>query len=77
MLFRSRFLAGFHYAYLGFTRQALDQLDRGLKAAPRDEMARQLRDEMRSRLEKPAAAPEPGEPARLSEPALLSEPDSD
>jgi tetratricopeptide (TPR) repeat protein len=49
-----RFLAGFHYSHLGFTRQAIDQLDRLISIAPRDEMARQLRDEMRSKLEKSA-----------------------
>ena len=50
-----RFLAGFHYAYLGYPQQAIDQLDKGLKVESRDEMAKQLRDEMQARLPKPAA----------------------
>ena len=31
-----RFLLGFHYAYLGFPQQAVDQLDRELKTTPQD-----------------------------------------
>jgi len=45
-----RFLAGFHYAFLGYPQQAIDQLDKGLKIAPTDEMAKQLREEMVARL---------------------------
>lgn len=52
-----RFLAGFHYAYLGFPQQAIDQLERVLKLAPQDEAAKLLRDEMRSKLSQPAGAP--------------------
>jgi len=48
-----RFLAGFHYAYLGYPVESIDQLDKGLKFAPRDEMAKQLRDEMQTKLPKP------------------------
>lgn len=47
-----RFLAGFHYAYLGYPHESIDQLDKGLKIAPRDEMAKQLRDEMQATLPK-------------------------
>jgi len=54
-----RFLAGFQYAYLGYPKEAVDQLEKGLKLAPRDEMARKLRDEMAGKL-KPAEAPGPG-----------------
>jgi len=50
-----RFLAGFHYAYLGYPQFAIDQLDKGLKAQPNDEMAKQLRDEMQAKLPKPTA----------------------
>jgi tetratricopeptide (TPR) repeat protein len=50
------FLAGFHYGYLGFPQSAIDQLDKALSIEPRDEMARQLRDEMQSHLPKPAGA---------------------
>jgi tetratricopeptide (TPR) repeat protein len=48
-----RFLVGFHYAYLGFPREAADQLDKALKLQPRDEAAKQLRDEMQSKLPQP------------------------
>jgi Tfp pilus assembly protein PilF len=54
-----RFLAGFQYAYLGYPKEAVDQLEKGLKAAPRDEMAKKLRDEMAAKL-KPAEPPTPG-----------------
>ncbi len=50
-----RFLAGFHYAYLGYPQLGIDQLDKGLKAEPRDEMAKQLRDEMQAKLVTPEA----------------------
>ncbi|MSR59295.1 MAG: tetratricopeptide repeat protein [Planctomycetaceae bacterium] len=57
-----RFLAGFHYAYLGYPKEAIEQLDRGLKVAPRDDMAKQLRDAMQAKLPKadPASPPAPG-----------------
>jgi tetratricopeptide (TPR) repeat protein len=50
-----RFLAGFHYAYLGHPQLAIDQLDKALKSAPQDEIAKLLRDEMRAKLPKPTA----------------------
>ncbi len=56
-----RFLAGFHYGYLGYPQESIDQLDKGLKIAPNDEMAKLLRDEMQAKLPKPispAATPE-------------------
>ena len=55
-----RFLLGFHYAYLGYPQQAVDQLDLGLKIAPQDEMAKALRDEMGAKLPKPTAPATPG-----------------
>jgi thioredoxin-like negative regulator of GroEL len=63
-----RFLAGFHYACLGFTAQALDQLDKVVKIAPRDEMARQLREELRGKAGRAAVAPVPSAPAISEEP---------
>jgi tetratricopeptide (TPR) repeat protein len=54
-----RFLLGYHYAYLGFVTEAVDQLDAGLKLAPRDEMARQLRNEMLDKHAKPTKPPAP------------------
>ena len=68
-----RFLAGFHYAHLGFTQPALDQLDRALKLAPRDEMARQLRDDLRGKLNKSAIPPLPPAPDIQGGPALETE----
>jgi tetratricopeptide (TPR) repeat protein len=71
-----RFLTGFQYAYLGFVDQAIDQLDRAIKLAPRDEMAKQLRNEMRAKQMKPAAIPPL--PGLSSGPALQPTPrDSD
>jgi len=61
-----RFLAGYHYAYLGFPQQAVDQLDKALKLNPKDEMAKLLRDEMRAKLPNstaPAVRPAPQAPA--------------
>ena len=49
-----RFLSGYHFAYLGFHKQAIDQLDRGLKLVPGDEMAKALREEASSKLLKVA-----------------------
>jgi tetratricopeptide (TPR) repeat protein len=54
-----RFLAGFHYAYLGFATEAVDQLEEALKLAPRDEMTRQLRNELRNKLANPTKPPAP------------------
>ena len=54
-----RFLAGYHYAYLGFPKEAVDQLNRVLKIEPRDEMAKALRDAMQPKLPQPAAPPGP------------------
>jgi hypothetical protein len=65
-----RFLAGFHYAYLGFTQQAIDQLERALKLSPRDELARQLRDELRGKLAKPSIPPVPPAPGIKSGPEI-------
>ncbi len=54
-----RFLAGFQYAYLGFPKESVDQLDKGLKIAPRDEMAKKLREIMVAKLPKPVEPPGP------------------
>jgi hypothetical protein len=53
-----RFLAGFQYAYLGYPKEAVDQLNKGLKFAPQDQMAKKLRDEMAAKL-KPVEPPAP------------------
>jgi tetratricopeptide (TPR) repeat protein len=51
-----RFLAGFHYAHLGYPAEAVYQLDKGLLNSPNDEVAKLLRDEMQLKLPKPADA---------------------
>jgi hypothetical protein len=61
-----RFLAGFHYAYLGYPKESIDQLDKGLKIVPHDEMAKQLKDEMQARL--------PGLPGEVTTPAAPATP---
>ncbi|MBS0202780.1 MAG: hypothetical protein JSS49_07755 [Planctomycetes bacterium] len=60
-----RFLLGYHYAYLGYPQQAVDRLNQVVAAAPQDELATQLRDEMQAKLPKPATTT----PATLSAPA--------
>jgi tetratricopeptide (TPR) repeat protein len=64
-----RFLAGFHYAYLGYPQFAIDQLDKGQKVEPRDEMAKQLRDEMQARLPKPTVPSTPATQPTADSPA--------
>lgn len=53
-----RFLAGFHYAYLGYPKAAVDNFDKGLKLSPQDELALKLRNDMQARL---TPAPPPAE----------------
>lgn len=63
-----RFLAGFHYANLGFPLEAVDQLDKVIKLVPQDEMAKQLRDELRGKLSQPTAPEEaPAQPSPAPE----------
>ncbi len=45
-----RFLLGYHYAYLGYPKEALRELDKGLEMAPQDELARKLRAEIAAKL---------------------------
>ena len=62
-----RFLAGYHYLYLGYPKQAIDQFDRVLKAAPRDQIAKKLREAATAKLKEAEAKastdapPKPGE----------------
>ncbi|MBS0263839.1 MAG: tetratricopeptide repeat protein [Planctomycetes bacterium] len=62
-----RFLAGYHYAYLGFTTEAIDQLNVALKLAPRDEISRQLRQDLQKKHDQPAP-PAPLVPGLPAEP---------
>lgn len=47
------FLLGYHYAYLGYPKEAVRELDQALKLAPKDEVARKIHDAA-------AAKPKPG-----------------
>lgn len=42
----TRFLLGFHYGYLGYPSHAVKQLDKTLKLAPQDQLAKRLREVM-------------------------------
>lgn len=64
-----RFLAAFHYAYLGFPKEAVDQLDKGLKVAPQDEMAKTLRNEMAAKLDQKKDSPAPEKPPETKQPS--------
>lgn len=59
-----RFLAGFHYGYLGFLPQSIEQLEHAVSNEPRDEVAKQLLDEMKSRLLKAELQPPVPSPAK-------------
>ena len=45
-----RFLLGYHYGYLGYNKEAVRELDKGLEMAPQDELARKLRAEFVAKL---------------------------
>lgn len=40
-----QFLLGYHYGYLGYPKEAVRELDKGLKLMPQDTVAKELRDE--------------------------------
>ena len=53
-----RFLSGYHYGYLGFVKQSIEQLDKaGSDRVAAIEIMRQLREEMTNKLVKPEAPP--------------------
>jgi len=47
-----RFLLGYEYAFLGYPKEAVEELDKLLKLAPKDEVAKKLRDLMAAKLPK-------------------------
>jgi hypothetical protein len=53
-------LLGFHYYYLGYSKQALTELDKTLQLEPKDPMARQLRNIVAAKLGLPASPAPPG-----------------
>ncbi|MFN0021363.1 MAG: tetratricopeptide repeat protein [Pirellulaceae bacterium] len=60
-----RFLLGWHYGYLGYPKQAVRELNKTLELAPKDEVAKKMRDAMAEKLPKSEvpAAPPPVKPA--------------
>ena len=56
-------------------KEAVDQLEKGLKAAPRDVMAKQLRDEMQAKLPKPATPITPPPPSPPPAPGIDNRPE--
>jgi hypothetical protein len=45
-----RFLLGYHYAYLGYPKQAVAELDKALATVPNDEVTKKLREVMAAKL---------------------------
>ncbi len=57
-----RFLAGYHYGYLGFYKQSMEQLERVIQIESRDEVAKQLLEEIKAKFrgnDSPSPAPTP------------------
>jgi tetratricopeptide (TPR) repeat protein len=59
----NQFLLGYQYGYLGYSKQAVRELDKGLKLAPKDDIARKLRAVFAAKL---PADQVPAEPAAAS-----------
>ncbi len=59
-----RFLAGYHYGYLGFQKQSIEQLERVIQIEPRDEVARQLLEEIKSKSSRQESLPPAPTPAK-------------
>jgi len=51
-----QFLLGYHYGFLGFPKEAVRELDKGLKLAPEDVLAKQMRDMFAAKISTPPAA---------------------
>jgi hypothetical protein len=58
-----RFLLGYHYAFLGYPKEAAQQLEKCVLLAPQDEMAQKLLSLVNEKLPKKEDAPAPGLPA--------------
>jgi hypothetical protein len=70
-----RFLLGYHYGFLGYPAEAVKQLEKCVKLAPRDEVARKLLDLFDDKLPKKSVpAPGPGEPPATTSPGATPEP---
>lgn len=62
-----RFLLGYHYGFLGYPREAIEELDRGLKLVPQDQLAEKLREEFGKKLLPANAASESPSPVPQKE----------
>ena len=79
-----RFLLGYHYGYLGYPKNALQQLDKCVELAPKDELSQKLQQRMKELLAPktpmPVPAPAPATsnvpPAKPAEATLPSTPES-
>ena len=52
-----RFLLGWHYGYLGYPKQAVRELNKTVELAPKDEVAKKVRDAMAEKLPKSELPP--------------------
>ncbi len=59
-----RFLAGYHYGYLGFYKQSMEQLERVIQIESRDEVARQLLEEIKGKFKGSDSLPPAPTPAK-------------
>lgn len=57
------FLLGWHYGYLGYPKQAVRELDKTLQLAPKDEVAKKVRDAIAEKLPKSELPPPAEKPA--------------
>lgn len=55
-----RFVLGYEYYYLGFTKEAFRELDKAIQLQPKDPFARQLRNMAATKLGEPVAEAPPG-----------------
>ena len=57
-----RFLLGYHYGFLGYPKNALQQLDKCVELAPKDEISQKLQQRMKELLAPKAPGPVPAPP---------------
>ena len=63
-----RFLLGYHYGFLGYPAEAIKQLDKCIKLAPQDDVAKKLKQVFEDKLPKKIENPGPGEPPATTSP---------
>jgi tetratricopeptide (TPR) repeat protein len=69
-----RFLLGYHYGFLGFPKEAVQQLEKCVSLAPEDETAQKLLEQLSDKLPKdPNKKVEPPAPAKPPEPGLTTD----